>query len=115
MVEVLVSGCSDSEYCYDAVFGGRPNGAFSYYGMKNIVVGETLRQWYGRITKELPSTSYPQTPQLEGKDESKDRVLWKNGYGGQIIVPEPGGGGIAWYWIVAAVAVIGIILYFVLR
>ena len=33
---LLMSGCQDLEYSYDARFGDRPNGAFTYYFLKEL-------------------------------------------------------------------------------
>lgn len=63
---VLISGCADHEYSYDATIEGRPNGAFTYYARKALEQASTPRvvDVYGQIQKLLPSTEYPQTPQL---------------------------------------------------
>ncbi len=65
---ILVSGCADLEYSYDAHFDGRANGAFTrsaidtlrYFGTMPV----TYRKWHEAIRTALPSTSYPQSPQL---------------------------------------------------
>lgn len=60
----LISGCGDLEFSYDAWFGGRPNGAFTRAALDAYTPGMTLAGWYAAIRKRLPSTDYPQTPQL---------------------------------------------------
>lgn len=67
---LLMSGCQDTEYSYDAYFNQKPSGAFTHvalycldqFGSKAV----TYRQWYDAIRKYLPHQQYPQTPQLSG-------------------------------------------------
>lgn len=66
---VLLSGCKDDEYSYDAWFNERPNGAFTYVALqtlKDLPAGATYRAWHREIRKLLPHVRYPQTPQLSG-------------------------------------------------
>ncbi len=67
--DLLMSGCRDSEYSYDANFGGRPNGAFTYFALKtlkSLLPGATYADWHNAIQTCLPSASYPQSPQIFG-------------------------------------------------
>lgn len=67
--DLLLAGCQDDEFSYDARFGGRPNGAFTYYALKTLETlrpGATYADWYAAIRRRLPGASYPQTPQLFG-------------------------------------------------
>lgn len=66
MVDVLLSGCNDHEYSYDALIAGSFHGAFSYFATRSYKWGQTFTNWYDAIRKELPSAKYPQTPILEG-------------------------------------------------
>ncbi len=71
---LLMAGCQDTEYSYDAYFNGRPNGAFSYVAMralKNTPANATYRQWFDKVKKGLPSQQYPQTPNLYGTSRMK--------------------------------------------
>jgi metacaspase-1 len=79
MPEILISGCSDSEYSYDAEFNGRPNGAMSALAIQVIKQNPnvTYREFYAGLRNLLPSKDYPQTPQLEGSDANKDRKLFE--------------------------------------
>jgi len=79
MPEILISGCSDSEYSYDAEFDGRPNGAMSAYALQVIKQNPsiTYREFHAGLRKLLPSKDYPQSPQLEGSDTNKDRKLFE--------------------------------------
>jgi metacaspase-1 len=74
---LLLAGCQDTEYSYDAYFNGRPNGAFSFVALQklqSLPAGATYRQWYDAIRTMLPSQQYPQTPNLFGASVMK---LWK--------------------------------------
>jgi len=66
---VLLSGCQDTEYSYDATFNRRPNGAFTYFALKalsDIPADASYRDWYQAIRAELPNQSQPQTPNFGG-------------------------------------------------
>ena len=66
---LLMSGCKDAEYSYDAWFRGRANGAFSYVALlvlKSLPSNATYADWYQQIRAILPSVNYPQTPQISG-------------------------------------------------
>jgi hypothetical protein len=79
MPEILVSGCSDSEYSYDAEIDGRYNGAMSAMALRVIRQnpGLTYNEFYARLRGYLPSSAYPQTPQLEGLDAHKKTLLFE--------------------------------------
>lgn len=67
----LISGCSDLEYSYDAVFDGRPNGAFSRVALDAYSPGMSLNTWFRAIRATLPSEDYPQTPLLTASSYRK--------------------------------------------
>jgi len=74
---LLLAGCRDHEYSYDAWFNERPNGALTYtalQALKDLPADATYTDWYKAIRKHLPHAQYPQTPQLFGSDEQK---AWK--------------------------------------
>lgn len=79
MPEILVSGCSDSEYSYDARINGRYNGAMSAMALNVIRQNPkmTYNEFYASLRKLLPSSEYPQTPQLEGADINKGTLLFE--------------------------------------
>ncbi len=79
MPEILISGCSDSEYSYDAEFDGRPNGAMTALAIGVIKQNPaiTYREFYAGLRALLPSKEYPQTPQLEGSETNKDRKIFE--------------------------------------
>jgi hypothetical protein len=67
--DLLLAGCRDSEFSYDADFGGRPCGAFSYYALKTLKALSptgTYTDWYKAMRDYLPGSNYPQTPQIFG-------------------------------------------------
>jgi hypothetical protein len=69
--DLLISGCEEGpdHYSYDAKFNNRCNGAFTYYALRTLTAlpaGATYRDWYTAIRRSLPSTNYPQKPQLVG-------------------------------------------------
>lgn len=79
MPEILITGCSDSEYSYDAEFNGRPNGAMSALAIKVIKQNPeaTYKEFFEGLRGLLPSDEYPQSPQLEGSDANKNRLLFE--------------------------------------
>lgn len=71
---LLLAGCRDTEYSYDASFSSRPNGAFTYVALRTLQElnrTATYREWMARIRQQLPSASYPQTPQLDGSSTQR--------------------------------------------
>jgi uncharacterized caspase-like protein len=67
--DLLLAGCRDTEYSWDTSFGGRPNGAFTYYARKTLQAlpaGASYEDWFKAIRDYLPSTRLPQTPQILG-------------------------------------------------
>ncbi len=74
---LLLAGCQDTEYSYDAYFQGRSNGAFTFVALqalKKLKKNAAYRDWYVAIRKILPSQQYPQTPNLYG---TKRQKKWK--------------------------------------
>jgi hypothetical protein len=64
---LLISGCKDVEFSYDAMFADRPNGAMTRAAIDELKSNPaTPRDWFRAIRKRLPSQQYPQTPQLFG-------------------------------------------------
>ena len=78
MLELLLTGCSDSELSYDAYINDRYNGAMSRYAIDAIRANReaTFNDFYTSLRQALPSDDYPQTPQLEGSDANKSRKLF---------------------------------------
>jgi len=70
---LLMSGCQDTEYSYDAYFKGRPNGAFTRFMIDRIKAcwskHFTYRMLQQEVHKLLPNNEYPQTPNFVGTEE----------------------------------------------
>ena len=74
---LLMAGCQDTEYSYDASFNGRPNGAFTFVALetlKKLKPNATYSDWFKAIKTKLPSQEYPQSPNLFGSASMKK---WK--------------------------------------
>lgn len=74
---LLIAGCQDTEYSYDAYFQGRPNGAFTFVALRalaSLSAKATYKDWFNAIRGALPSQQYPQSPNLYG---SKNMKRWK--------------------------------------
>jgi len=78
MNHILISGCLPTEYSYDARIGGKYRGAMSYYAINVLKNNPTISyaNFYKQLKKKLPSQSYPQTPQLEGKAGEKESLMF---------------------------------------
>lgn len=79
MTEVLLSGCTDKEYSYDALIEGTYHGAMTYHAIKAIREANyqiTYLQLHDRLTYLLEETNYQQHPQLEGRLENKKRQIF---------------------------------------
>lgn len=66
----LISGCRSDQESADAVFGGRYNGALTYYLLHALSaaggLAEPLAQLVPTVTKLLKANHYSQTPQVRG-------------------------------------------------
>jgi len=74
---LLMAGCQEYELSWDAVFQGRPNGAFTFVALdafKSLSSNASYLDWFRAIRKRLPSQQYPQTPNLYGSNSMK---RWK--------------------------------------
>jgi hypothetical protein len=113
MIEVLVTGCSDSEYSYDAQIDGRWNGAMTAYATSVIRKGQTYNEFFAKLRELLPSSQYPQTPQLEGSTVNKNKTVFAantDELPNPEPSPEPGTDGGSWlakyWWVVLGLIVI---------
>ncbi len=80
MKDVLLSGCTDKEYSYDARIGGVYHGAMTYFALKAIQEANyqiTFEQLHTRLLHLLDEAGYPQHPQLEGKKAKKKEQVFK--------------------------------------
>lgn len=71
------SACLENQTAADAFIGGRYNGAFTYYDVKETTPGITYAEHYNRIRKHLPSTLYSQVPLMEGPEWIKNEVMFE--------------------------------------
>jgi hypothetical protein len=75
---LLLSGCRDMEYSYDAWFNGRANGAFTFVALhilKDLPLDAVYRTWYQKIREILPNVNYPQTPQISGSWQQRSKWI----------------------------------------
>jgi len=89
MEEVLLSGCDDDEYSYDAYIGGKYNGAFTANAIPLLKTSDTYASFHTALRKVLPSSRYPQSPQLEGTQENLSRVLFSGEVSTEPPTPPP--------------------------
>ncbi|MCB8746260.1 caspase family protein [Rhodoferax sp. U2-2l] len=81
MGDVLLAGCKEgpNNYSYDARINGRFNGAFTYHALKTLKTLKpeaTYADWHKAIIKYLPSSSYPQAPQLFASEAARQRIVF---------------------------------------
>jgi hypothetical protein len=79
MKEVLVSGCNDHQYSYDARFDTRYHGAMTYFAL-DIIREADYRLTYNALRRKLvarlENEGFDQEPQLEGASASRRRRLF---------------------------------------
>lgn len=118
MVEILLSGCDDDEYSYDAYINGRWSGAFSANAISVIKEKLTYNEFYAAVRNLLPSYEYPQTPQLEGSSANKNRLIFESD--SLVPLPEPPPDPEpepepSWFskywWVLLIIVVIALIIY----
>lgn len=79
MKDILLSGCNDKEYSYDAMIGGKYHGAMTYFALQTISEANyeiTYAQVHSLLQYQLDEAGYPQHPQLEGRIENKKRQIF---------------------------------------
>jgi hypothetical protein len=79
MKELLLSGCSPTEYSYDARIGGAYHGAMTFHAIKAIAAANYKITWnelHARTRSLLDAARYPQHPQLEGTPANKGRQVF---------------------------------------
>lgn len=64
--QILISGCADHEYSYDANFNGRFRGAMTAAALQALTHPNSTNwtKYFAEVRSILPSADYPQTPQL---------------------------------------------------
>ena len=79
MNEILLSGCKSNQTSADAYIANDYHGAMSYYAIKAITDAGyklTYAQLHKSLLPMLEDENYDQVPQLEGKDENKQRQIF---------------------------------------
>jgi metacaspase-1 len=78
MREVLLAGCTDKEYSYDAMIDGTYHGALTCYALRAIRKAQydlTWAQLHQQVLHLIED--YPQHPQLEGRRDAKRRPIFR--------------------------------------
>jgi len=120
MVEILLSGCDDDEYSYDDYINGRWNGVFSSNAIKIIRDRLTYNEFHEAVRKILPSDQYPQSPQLEGSTENKNRLLFETDSLIPLPEPEPDpepekSWFAKYWWVIGIIIIVCAIIYWILK
>lgn len=79
MKEVLLSGCTDKEYSFDARINGTYRGAMSYCAIRAITESDyrlTYSELHERLLFFIEEEGYNQHPRLEGSGANKDRQIF---------------------------------------
>lgn len=79
MNEILLSGCKSNQTSADAYIANDYHGAMSYHAIKVITdagYNLTYQELHDALLPVLEEENYDQIPQLEGKDENKQRQIF---------------------------------------
>lgn len=79
MKELLLSGCSQREYSWDAEIEGKPHGAMTWAALKALADSNYEGTWaalHKRIRSLLNQARFKQSPQLEGREENKQKPVF---------------------------------------
>ncbi len=79
MREVLVSGCRDNQYSYDARFGDTYHGAMTHFALEIIRAADyriTYDDLWDQLVVRLDAEGFDQEPQVEGKATNTRRQLF---------------------------------------
>lgn len=79
MREILVSGCRDNQYSYDARFGSVYHGAMTYFALEIIESADydiSYADLWDRLVVRLEAEGFDQEPQVEGKTTAKRRRIF---------------------------------------
>jgi hypothetical protein len=77
--DLLLSGCKNNEYAYDAFIDGAYHGAMTYYALKVIKDANykiTFNELQRKLNTLLDKEGFHQHPQLEGKKEKQNKQLF---------------------------------------
>jgi hypothetical protein len=76
---VLLSGCRDDEYSYDARIGSTFHGAMTYHAIRAIRAARyriTPTQLARELNRRLPAAGFDQHPQVSGQAAAKRRPIF---------------------------------------
>ncbi len=79
MKEILITGCKDNQFSYDAQMQNDFHGAMSYFALQEIRAANykiTYADLVKRVVKQLDRNRFNQQPQLEGKKENKRKQIF---------------------------------------
>ena len=79
MNHVLLTGCTDKEYSYDAMIEGKYHGAMTFHAIQAIQMSNynlNYRQLHQRTAFLVDQAGYNQHPQLEGPSRLKRRQIF---------------------------------------
>jgi hypothetical protein len=62
----FVSGCQSNQTSSDAEFGGRPNGALTYFLLKHLNMSEPLSAVTAKVVQNLDAAGFDQIPTCSG-------------------------------------------------
>jgi hypothetical protein len=77
MREVLLTGCSDKEFSYDANIEGTYHGAMTYCAIRAIEQARGDLTYAALHKKILAQMRYPQHPQLEGTKQNLEMMAFR--------------------------------------
>ena len=79
MKELLLSGCTQREYSWDAEINGKPHGAMTWYAIQTIRDANydlTWDQLHKQLRSQLEVAGFKQHPQLEGAPANKKKPIF---------------------------------------
>ena len=79
MNEILLAGCSDEQFSYDALIDGDYHGAMTYFAIKAITEANfdiTYADLHKKVVRMISDARFKQSPQLEGKEDNKQRKIF---------------------------------------
>jgi hypothetical protein len=79
MKEILLSGCTDREYSFDALIDGEYHGAMTYYAIRAITQAGyqlTYAELHERLLALIDEAQFNQHPRLEGAAQNKQRPIF---------------------------------------
>jgi hypothetical protein len=79
MRELLLSGCNPRQSSWDDKFGDTFHGALTYYSLQVLREANYRMTWadlHARVTSLLQDNMFEQTPQLEGRSEAKEGLVF---------------------------------------